>query len=124
MGSAMDECGARRHVEKAFIGRAVLVTGTSQVSHINFKHRNDECPRDIVSVWAYQPRLLYLRGLRVVVSMVKGNARASVAGTTSREFTLFLYSPADITVCASIPAATTKRPRLPSRRCGRRMSEG
>ena len=93
MGSAIDECGARRHVEKAFIGRAVLVTGTSQVSHINFKHRNDECPRDIVSVWAYQPRLLYLRGLRVVVSMVKGNARASVAGTTSREFTLFLCIP-------------------------------
>ena len=93
MGSAIDECGARRHVEKAFIGRAVLVTGTSQVSHINFKHRNDECPRDIVSVWAYQPRLLYLRGLRVVVSKLIGNARASVAGTTSREFTLFLYSP-------------------------------
>ena len=93
MGSAIDECGARRHVEKAFIGRAVLVTETSQVSHINFKHRNDECPRDIVSVWAYQPRLLYLRGLRVVVSMVKGNARASVAGTTSKEFTLFLCIP-------------------------------
>ena len=93
MGSAIDECGARRHVEKAFIGRAVLVTETSQVSHINFKHRNDECPRDIVSVWAYQPRLLYLRGLRVVVSKLIGNARASVAGTTSREFTLFLCIP-------------------------------
>lgn len=92
-GVCQDECGARRHVEKAFIGRAVLVTETSQVSHINFKHRNDECPRDIVSVWAYQPRLLYLRGLRVVVSKLIGNARASVAGTTSKEFTLFLCIP-------------------------------
>ena len=82
-----------RHFDKAFIRRFVLdirkLRNFQELSELS----NDECPRDIVSVWAYQPRLLYLRGLRVVVSKLIGNARASVAGTTSREFTLFLCIP-------------------------------
>ena len=87
-----------RHIKKAFI---TLCSDWQKSRKFRTKESglsNDRCPRDVyilcarALVFAMCVRVCtYRRGLRVVGSIILGNARASKGGTTTVGLHAFLY---------------------------------